>query len=206
MQVGLGDGEEQLLGVLDRGLRVLACERKVRDLVRCADESAQERGSLDDRRVRLGVRDRRDVLHEANEELRTADRVEIAAGRELRLHGLEAERLAALPHPLDRSEHEAMLLARKLRRRDASADHLVVDVRVDEHRADQAGLGLRLLRRGLWGTSREIERHTGVWSSGALLKKRACSLAKRRLNVPTGPLRFFATEPWMRRGAPAAVP
>src|SRR5581483_8811515 len=205
VQVRLAHREQQLLRVHHRALRVLARQREMGDLVGRADEASQQGGALDDRRVGLGVRDRGDVLHEADEELRAADRVELAARREVRLHALEAQRLTALPHAFDRAEHETMRLARELRRGDATADGLLVDVGVDEDRAEEARLGLRLLRRRLRPGALERQRHTGIWSSAALLKKRACSPAKRSWKMPVGPLRFFATLPWMRRGAPAGV-
>ena len=88
-----------------------------------------------------------------------------------------------------------MLLAGELRRSDAPADRLLIDVRVDEDRAEEAGLCLGLLRRWLRRVARDVERHTGVSLSCVLLKKRACSIAKRSVNVPVGPLRFFATLP-----------
>ena len=58
----------------------------MRYLVRRANEAPQERGALDDRRVGFGVGDGRHVLHEADEELRAADRVELGACREIGLH------------------------------------------------------------------------------------------------------------------------
>ena len=111
VQARLAHREQQLLRVGDRALGVLASQREVRDLVRGLDETTEERRALDDRGVRLGVRDRRHVLHEADEELRAADLVELATCRELRLHGLETERLAALGDAFDRAEDEPMLLA-----------------------------------------------------------------------------------------------
>src|SRR5216117_1541881 len=205
VKVRLGHREEQLLRIYDCALRVFAREREMRDLVRRSDETAQESCALDDRRVRLGVGDRRHVLHEADEELRATDVVELAARRELGLYRLESERLAALPHALDRAEDEPMRLARELGRCDAAAHRLLIDARVDEDSADEACLGLGLLR-GRFGTSaHEIERHTGMSVSGALLKNRACSDANSSENGPVGPLRFFATLPWMRRGAPGGV-
>src|SRR5436190_610872 len=83
----------------------------------------------------------------------------------------EPERLAALPHALDRAEDEPMRLTRELGRCDATAHGLLVDARVDEDRADEACLGLGLLRRRFGTSAHEIERHTGMSVSGALLKK-----------------------------------
>jgi hypothetical protein len=57
------------------------------------------------------MRDRRDVLHETDEELRAADLIELASCRELRLHGLETQGLATIRDPLDRAQDESMLLA-----------------------------------------------------------------------------------------------
>ena len=111
MQIRLGDREEQLLRVLDRAACVLARQRQMSDLVGRADEPAEQCGPLDDRRVGLGVRDGRHVLHETDEELRAADRVELATRREIDLDALEAERLATFPDALDRGEHEPVLLA-----------------------------------------------------------------------------------------------
>src|SRR5947208_14522178 len=71
VQVRLGHREEQLLRIYDCALRVLAREREMRDLVRRSDETAQEGSAFDNRRVRLRVGDRRHVLHEADEALRT---------------------------------------------------------------------------------------------------------------------------------------
>src|SRR4051812_27251437 len=151
------------------------------------------------------MRDRRHVLHEADEELRPTDGVELRARRELGLHRLEAERLAALPHALDRPEDEAGLLARELGRRDAAADPLLLDASVDEDGAEEGRLLLGLLGRRLRCGALDVDRHTGVSPSAARLKKRACSPAKSRLKTPVGPLRFFATLPWMSRGAPGGV-
>src|SRR5512132_3089129 len=47
VQTRLAHREEQLLGVGDSALGVLACQRQVGDLVRRLDEAAQERGALD---------------------------------------------------------------------------------------------------------------------------------------------------------------
>ena len=102
---------ERLLRVGDGALGVLARQREVRDLIGGLDEAAQERGALDDRGVRLGVRNGGHVLHEADEELRAADLIELAASRELRLPRLNAERLATLGDTLHRAEDEPMLLA-----------------------------------------------------------------------------------------------
>ena len=100
------------MGVDHGAARVLSRQREVGDLVRGLDEAAQKRGALDDRGVRLGVRDGRHVLHEADEELRAADLVELAASSELRLDALEAERLAPLGDTFDGAEDEAVLFAR----------------------------------------------------------------------------------------------
>src|SRR5438552_4758983 len=205
MQVRFGYGEEQLLRVLDRAARVLTREREVADLVRGTDEPAEQRGALDDGRVRLGMRHRRHVLHEAHEELRATDDVQLVARRQIGLHALESERLAALPHAFDRGQHQTVRLTRELRRRDAAAERLLVDARVDEDRTEEACLRLGFLRRWLWRVSRDVDRHTGIWSSAALLKNRACSPAKSSWKMPVAPLRFFAMLPWMRRGAPAGV-
>jgi len=104
--------EEELLRVRDRRGGFLARERETRDLVRDADQPAQERRALDDRRVAGGVRDGRDVLHQADEELRAADRVELVVRDKLRLHGRESDRLAALGEAGDRAQDDAVLLAR----------------------------------------------------------------------------------------------
>src|SRR2546425_8336037 len=177
------------------------------DLVRSLDEAAQQRGALDDRGIRLGVRDRRHVLHEADEELRAADLIELAARCELGLHGLETQGLATVGDPLDRAEDEAMLLARKRGRRDAPAHDPLVDRGIDEDRAEQRGLGLGILGRRLRRAAFEsvVDRHTGIESSAALLKNFACSLANSSEKMPVGPLRFFAMLPWISFGAPAAV-
>src|SRR6185503_3602776 len=102
-------------------------------------------------------------------------------------------------------QDQAVLLARQLGGGDAAADRVFVDAGVDEDRAEEARLRLGLLRRRLWRVALDVERHTGVSLSGVLLKKRACSPAKRSVKTPVGPLRFFATLPWMRRGAPGTV-
>jgi hypothetical protein len=195
----LAHREQELLRVGDRALGILTCECEMGDLVRGLDETAQERGALDDRRVRLGVRDRWDVLHETDEELGAADLIELATRRELRLHALETQRLTTLCDPLDRAQDESMLLARQRGRRDASADDVVVDRGVDEDRAEQRCLRLGILRRRFRRAASEsvLDRHTGIWSSAALLKNFACSAAKRSEKMPVGPLRFFAMLPWI---------
>src|SRR5437879_2962623 len=65
----LAHGEEQLLRVRDRGRGLFARQCEPGDLVRDADEAAEECGPLDDRGVARCVRDGRYVLHEPDEEL-----------------------------------------------------------------------------------------------------------------------------------------
>jgi len=149
MERRLADGEEQLLRVGNGRRAVLAREGEARDLVRGADETTQERGALDDRRVGLGVRDRRHVLDETDEELRAADRVELVFGQKLGLHAREADLLAPLGDARDRREDEAMLFSREVGRREPAARDLVVDRAVHEHRAQERGFGLGFLGRRL---------------------------------------------------------
>src|SRR5439155_2243729 len=85
------------------------------------------------------------------------------------------------------------------------AERLLIDARVDEDSAEEARLGLRLLRRRLRRAARDVDGHTGIWSSAALLKKRACSPANSSWKIPVGPFLFLAMLPWMSRGAPAGV-
>src|SRR2546430_5056699 len=151
------------------------------------------------------MRDRRHVLHETDEELRPPDRVELTVRDELRLHVREPDLLAALRDTGDRGEHDAVLLARQVGRPEASARDLVVERPVHEHRAKERRLGFGLLRWRL-DAAVGLQRHAGgPPSSEAFEKNFACSLSKRSWNPPVGPLRFFAIEPLMSRGAPGGV-
>src|SRR5438034_987470 len=116
-------GEEELLRVRHGGRGLLASEGEARDLVRDADQPAKEGGPLDDRRIAGRVRDRRHVLHETDEELRAADRVELVVREELRLHGRETDRFAALRDAGDRAKDDTVLLARQVGRSEAAARH-----------------------------------------------------------------------------------
>src|SRR4029077_3797441 len=89
VQRRLADREQEALRVLDRAARILANERQSRDLIRCADELPELRGPRDYRRVRLGVRHGRHVLHEPDEELGAADGAELVRRGELLLDRLE---------------------------------------------------------------------------------------------------------------------
>src|SRR5438093_7279982 len=197
--------EEELLRVRHRRRGILAGKREPRDLVGDADQSAKEGGALDDRGVARCVRDRRDVLHEPNEELRAADRIELAVRRELRLHSSERHWVASLGHASNRAEDDAVLLAREVGGDKAAARDFVVEGAVHEHRAEERRFGLGLLRRRL-DPAIDLQRHAGgPPSSDAFEKNLACSLSKSSWKGPVGPLRFFATEPLIRRGAPAGV-
>src|SRR4029077_14949471 len=83
MKGRLAHREEQLLRVRHGSGRFLAGEREARDLVGDPDEPAEQRGALDDRGVARRVRDGGYVLHEADEELRASDRVELLVRGEL---------------------------------------------------------------------------------------------------------------------------
>ena len=112
----LAHGEEQLLRVRDRGCGLFARQCEPGDLVRDADEAAEERGPFDDRGVARRVRHGRYVLHEPDEELGATDRVELAVGGELRLHARERDRVAPLRDAGDGREDDAVLLSREVRR------------------------------------------------------------------------------------------
>src|SRR5207247_10377841 len=129
--------EEQLLRVRYRGGRFLAGQRETGDPVGDADQAAKERGALDDRRVARRVRDRGPVVHEAAQELRAPDRIELTVRDEVRLHVGEPDLLAALGDAGDGGEHDPMLLARQVRGPEASARDLVVEGAVHEHRAEE---------------------------------------------------------------------
>ena len=58
------------------------------------------------------MRNGRHVLHEADEELRAADRIYLVVRDQLRLNGRESDLFAALCNAGDRGEHDAVLLAR----------------------------------------------------------------------------------------------
>ncbi len=81
--------------------------------------------------------DGRHVLHEANEELRSADRIKLVVRDELRLHARESDLLAALRDTGDRGEHDAVLLSREIGRSKTPARDLVVEGAVHEHRAEE---------------------------------------------------------------------
>src|SRR5688572_17484598 len=98
-----------------------------------------------------------------------------------------------------------MRLARQIRRCDLAALQLLVQVTVEKHGTEERRLGLGILRRGLRRDAVGEDRHTGIPLSSARLKKRACSLSKYSSKCPVGPLRFFATEPLMSRGAPVTT-
>src|SRR5205814_1660655 len=124
---------------------------------------------------------------------------------EVRLHVRESDLLASLRDAGDRCEHDAVLLARQVRGPKASPRDLVIEGAVHEHRAEERSFGFGLLGRRL-DAAVGLHRHAGgPPSSEALEKNFACSLSKRSWNPPVGPLRFFATAPLMRRGAPAGV-
>ncbi len=173
----LAHREQQSRGILDGPAGVVANEREPRDLVRGADELPQLRGAGDDRGVGLGVRDRRDVLHESDEELRAADRCELVRRDELLLHRLERDLVAPQRDPLHRAEYELVMVAGEIGRRDATPHEGRVQRVIDEDRPEQRGLGLGVLRRRLRAVS-DVERHTGKPSSSLREKKRACSASK----------------------------
>ena len=101
----LGDVEDQLLGLVDRGLHVLGDRvADVGDLAGHPDEPAEQGVLLDDLRVVPRVGDRRGVGLQRDEDGRVADLLEQPRALELVGHRDGVDRLAPLHERLDRRE------------------------------------------------------------------------------------------------------
>ena len=139
--------EHHLLGPVDEiGNLSRAFLAESRDLLTRADERTQSAHLLDDARVVLDVRRRRDERSELGNLRLAADRVELSSFVELVRERDRIDRLALGPQRQRGSVHLAVALAVEVRRVEDLADGPDRGRR-EQHRAQHRLLGFEILRR-----------------------------------------------------------